>query len=77
MFLRSCSGDVMTYLRMDRFRTRRENTEMRRVVDAGIRLGRFDLEAAATMMKNAGVPIHVSVRVLAGRGAIFKQWSKK
>ena len=59
-----------------RLEEHRKDEKMRRVVEAGMRLGKFDIESAAAMMRQAGVPLHVSVRVLAGRGSLFR-WSKK
>lgn len=57
-------------------RCRRSNTTMRKIVESAKNLAKFDRDQALDIMTSHLVPIHVAIRVMAGRSTRMN-WSGK
>lgn len=55
---------------------RRTNMAMRKIVESAIRLAKYDRDQALDIMTSHLVPIHVAVRIMAGKQRCDMGWSK-
>lgn len=57
-------------------RCRRANTTMRKIVESAKQMAKYDRDQALDIMTSHIVPIHVAIRVMAGRSTRMN-WSGK